>query len=336
MFLSIIAFTFSCVKQKESENFRNALSNIENGFLLVQTYEGSNQVVHPDIIWDNMNQKFWLAITPYPDFQDAFENPCLYHSENGMTFLDSGISNPLVEAPNTGFNCDPDIFYDMFGKKHIIYVETKNPLYQILHILHLDKNNSVARDTLWFHAMEDPISSSDFILSPTVVRIHNAYGMYYVNLIRSSQFKNEIKFGLFSDLNNLNHSSFEKLDVDIPLNYNPWHIDVFHTGKFFIMILNGFYGGKYDNNGGSLTSEYSIQVLTSKNGINWHNHGDFLGHGNSKSLEICTNTDPFFKYVYRGTGLYSENLDLLVLWYSYVTTDNVWKLAVHKFYTPFK
>lgn len=301
------------------------------GYLSVSTYDGSGQVVHPDVLWDDDKQEFWMGITPYPDFQDSFENPCLYYSNDGMSFVANAISNPLAPKPIQGFNCDPDIFFDWNGQKKMIYVETVTPKFQIVHLLNIQNDFSVKRDTLWHHEWDSLSNENEFVLSPSIVPFQQQYWMYYVNLVKDASKPNEIKLGKLSELNKAQLSNFHNLNIDLPIDYNPWHIDVFHTGKRFVMLLNGFYGAKYENNGGSLTGEYSIQLLTSKDGLVWKNHGDIIGSGNPQSQAICSNLDSYFRYVFRGSGVYSEKLNKLVVWFSYVSTDNVWKLAVHKF-----
>jgi len=330
-FFTTVLLVLSCKKERESDEYIQAIQNIENKLLTISTYEGSGQVVHPDVLWDEGKKQFWLAITPYPDYQDQFENPCLYHSVDGMNFSDSGISNPLAPAPVQGFNCDPDVFLDRDGSKKMIYVETRTPDFQIIHILsfHPISIQSFTKDTLLIHEFDATDPKTEFILSPSVVVEPLNYHIYYVNLLRPAAEPNEIKMAASRQLNNLQVQDFVKLNVPMPENYNPWHLDVFKTSGKYVMLLNGFYGGKYDNNGGSLTGEYSIQLLTSSNGIDWKNHGDIIGKGNPEAEAIIP--DPHFRYVYRSSGLYSQKLKKLVVWYSYVTTANVWKMGVHKF-----
>ncbi len=92
--------------------------------LSIPTYEGSGQTVHPSII-DFQNEyakaqwggyRFWMAITPYPQSNDAFENPSIFASHDGKNWVvPSGIENPLVSAPGGwehGFHNDPDLIYN--------------------------------------------------------------------------------------------------------------------------------------------------------------------------------------------------------------------------------
>lgn len=241
IFTLLILF-FSCKKQKESDEYIQAIQAIENGLLNVSTYEGSGQVVHPDVIWDENKEQFWLAITPYPDYQDQYENPSLYHSIDGMNFSDSGISNPLAPAPVHGFNCDPDIFFDRDGLKKMIYVETRTPDFQIVHRLSFNPISlqSITKDTLLLHEFDSTDPKTEFILSPSVLVEPLNYRVYYVNLVKSAAEPNEIKMAVQSQLTHLQVQAFVKLNIPMPENYNPWHLDVFKTPKKYVMLLNGF------------------------------------------------------------------------------------------------
>lgn len=331
--ISGIFTVLSCNRDVESPEFLHMMENTTSGYLELTTYDGSNQVVHPDVLWDCETNQILLAITPYPDFQDFYENPSLYVSKDGMGW--DGMKNPLVHAPTGGFNCDPDLFYDLHRKKKLIYVETIRNSHQTVKLIDVEGLPKLKIDTLLFNNFSESKSSREFILSPSLTTHEKKYWCYYVNLRKSAKKNNQVKLGVFEHLDNFDLSSFKEINLPLPDNYSPWHLDVFHTGKRFIMLLNGFYGGKVDQDGGSVTREYSIQVLSSTNGLDWKNHGDFIGKGNTQSEDICKNTDPYFHYVYRGTGFYSEKLNILNIWYSYVSTDNVWKLSLQKFYLSF-
>lgn len=108
--------------------FPNAISP-----LVTPTYDGSGQTVHPSVIdflaeynmasW--RGYRYWMAHTPYPGGNDAYENPSLLASHDGQTWVTpAGISNPLTagrpgfdggggayEEPG-GWNADSDLCYD--------------------------------------------------------------------------------------------------------------------------------------------------------------------------------------------------------------------------------
>jgi hypothetical protein len=64
--------------------------------------------VHPCVLyvpegWRGSN--YWAVTTPYPDANSLYENPCIYRSDDGVTWEDPG-TNPIVPAPGSGYNSD--------------------------------------------------------------------------------------------------------------------------------------------------------------------------------------------------------------------------------------
>ena len=106
--------------------------------LIIPTYDGSGQVVHPSVI-DFLNEygieawsgyRYWMVLTPYPDSQEQFENPSLYASHDGFTWVvPRNISNPLITAShvgNKGFLFDPDMIYNPDSGQLWIYFRFAN------------------------------------------------------------------------------------------------------------------------------------------------------------------------------------------------------------------
>ena len=83
----------------------------------IPTYDGSGDVVEPDVVhvpggwhgWD-----YWMAYEPYPHSNDYFENASIATSPDGITWgVPDGVVNPVVPRP-TGdvvHNSDPDLVY---------------------------------------------------------------------------------------------------------------------------------------------------------------------------------------------------------------------------------
>lgn len=101
--------------------------------LRIPTYDGSGQVVHPSVI-DFLNEygvevwsgyRYWMVLTPYPFSQDQYENPSLYASHDGFTWVvPENISNPLITASkigDRGFLFDPDMIYNPDSDQLWIY-----------------------------------------------------------------------------------------------------------------------------------------------------------------------------------------------------------------------
>src|SRR5699024_11874226 len=70
--------------------------------LYINTYEGYNQVIHPDVIYfpDRWNgYRYWMSYTPYPWTNDFYENPSIAVSDDGVRWeTPEGLKNTLDEV----------------------------------------------------------------------------------------------------------------------------------------------------------------------------------------------------------------------------------------------
>jgi hypothetical protein len=172
-------------------------------------------VVHPDILWDEEKGKFWLGITPYPDYVDDFENPSLYYSNDGMHFQSNGIENPLSPEPLHGFNCDPDIFLECDRSLKMTYIETTPPL-QILHHLCISSDLQITNDTLWVFPLDTLKQKKSLILSPSIIREKDHYKIFFVELKKGTASPNEVQFAELGSLKNLHQNKFKDLKLPLP------------------------------------------------------------------------------------------------------------------------
>jgi len=84
-----------------------------NTFLDISTYDGSNQVVHPCVIYTGSGWNgyaYLMAMTPYPHEDSRFENPSMRYSRDGFTWeMIPGQPDPVIGRPPVGFLSDPNI-----------------------------------------------------------------------------------------------------------------------------------------------------------------------------------------------------------------------------------
>lgn len=82
----------------------------------IPTYDGSGQCTHPSVLYFPSSFggfKYWMAFTPYPDFDTSKENPSIVCSNDGVTWdTPPGLSNPLAGPPELGFYADTSLVYD--------------------------------------------------------------------------------------------------------------------------------------------------------------------------------------------------------------------------------
>lgn len=73
---------------------------------------GANGVVHPDVIYFPAGMDgytYWMVYTPYPPA--ASEIPCIVRSNDGITWTDAGIANPVIALGADDCVADPDFIY---------------------------------------------------------------------------------------------------------------------------------------------------------------------------------------------------------------------------------
>jgi hypothetical protein len=74
------------------------------------------QSTHPSVLffpdgWGRGKWKYWMAMTPYKDGNDAYEDPCILVSNNGISWqAPVGVTNPLADASgNPEYHSDVDL-----------------------------------------------------------------------------------------------------------------------------------------------------------------------------------------------------------------------------------
>lgn len=100
--------------------------------LVVPTADNSGEAVHPDVVrfpspWHGW--EYWMAFTPFPKGNEAFENPSIVVSHDGLRWQPpAGLTNPLAKTPSQkGYNSDPDLTYDVAGDRLILIYREVTP-----------------------------------------------------------------------------------------------------------------------------------------------------------------------------------------------------------------
>ena len=79
----------------------------------------SQGVLHPDVVYFPNGQngyKYWMVYTPYTNPTQGKENPSIVRSNDGVTWTDNGVTNPVISPGIPGTfndleNPDPDFMY---------------------------------------------------------------------------------------------------------------------------------------------------------------------------------------------------------------------------------
>jgi Alanine-zipper, major outer membrane lipoprotein len=191
---------------------------------------GNSEYVHPQIInfprkWNGYT--YWMAITPYKDNSEAYENPCIYVSNDGKNWLTPpGVTNPLQPYPASGRHySDPCWILDKNGYTlHLIYRE----------------NGTGINDRYWLQSSDDGrnwsqkeiiYQSSNSIVSPDVVYFNGKYFMYFIDITDSYKLK-RVQSEDLKTWTNLN--TCEILGTSKIL----WHFEVYQSAEGLMLIAN--------------------------------------------------------------------------------------------------
>ena len=98
--------------------------------LTLATPDASGQAVHPDVVYvagGFAGHRYWLAATPYTASNSDLENPCIWYSDDGLTWsVPTGLTNPIVPKPTSGYNADPALVYDEQANQLRVYWMRRN------------------------------------------------------------------------------------------------------------------------------------------------------------------------------------------------------------------
>ena len=292
---------------------------VEQSILItIPTYDGHNQVVHPDII--THNGLFYLTITPYPWSNVNDENPSFYSSADGLNFTPTG-QNPIVNHPDGGYNDDPDLIIDpLTGMFSIYYNETpKNYNKQYLALL---RSPDGVEWTDHRKLVEFRTGAGEpFIVSPAVVYYAGHYFMFHVevdtdekahspNLCTRDPHKHQIKVMFSEDGVNWDKHKDEGINIDFPADFNPWHMNIVQGNGHFYMLVNGYRRGFCDR--------HYLYLAVSDDLANWH----FIDR------PIVTASKEFFdsKIIYRSAAIVEG--DNMYVYFSFYKYDRRWMLGI--------
>lgn len=88
-------------------------------------YVGS-EFVHPDVLYfaEGWNgYRYWMAITPFQNGDSQYENPSIYASHDGQSWVTpAGLTNPVIPYPGSpNFNADPCLVDGLDGRLYMFY-----------------------------------------------------------------------------------------------------------------------------------------------------------------------------------------------------------------------
>jgi len=277
-------------------------------YLLIPTYDGSGQAIHPDIIEfrngfkGGLSKKYThiLAFTPYPNGNDDYENPSVVVSNTPTTeFVEDNIQNPIDFPEPPRYNSDTDIVFHN-GTFYLFYRD----YYAGVFYLRLRKSKDLVN---W----SDEITLNGIVrdlLSPAIIydEHEGKFKMWGVS-------REDRTVEYYESDDGVNWHSRTFTDIPQYLTYNgidwsAWHIDVqkmWLSKKYYALIVYHIV----DDDG------HSLFFAESDDGIHWLVYDEpVLSPGQSGSWDDYM--------IYRSTFIIEEGY--FKCWYSARNVDNVW------------
>lgn len=227
------------------------------------------QSTHPSIVHipGGLNGfTYYMAMTPYLDGDDEYENPCIVVSNDGITWVVAiGQDNPVDVQPGSpgAYNSDVDLRW--YGDALWLFWRTYDP------------SATGAEETIYYSTSTDGISwsekalaySSDHtvrrLLSPTLLLEDGAWTMWAVDIVPSPNVVVRLQGGASPA-----DTWAEPVSVNMGLmrpGKEPWHLSIIRQDTGYVALLadctqdvSGVAGG--------------LLFCTSVDGLTWTNSGD--------------------------------------------------------------
>ena len=284
--------------------------------LRLATFDGSGEVVHPDVArvprgWAPARR--FLAVTPYPGGEVTREIPSIYESGDPAEWdVPAGVTNPIVKR-GKGYLSDPDLLFEPERRELWMYFR------------HVDERNSVfltasADGTHWSTPTPVISAPNHELVSPAVVRVsENTWHMWAVNAGPVGCISKSTTVEHRTSTDGLHWSSPQTVDVSGPGALPPWHIDV-----IWVPELQEFWA-LYNEKPPDTCATEALRLSTSRDGITWTQH--------PTPVLRAGVTSEFHDIVYRSTLEYDARTDMVTLWYSGARAAGdiwIWSAAVER------
>ncbi len=267
--------------------------------LILRTYDGSGQSVHPDFVapgpaWGSGLK--YLVSTPYPGSSDKHENPSLYASADGLTW-DAAPGAPMpLTTPRTGFLSDPDIVYsEPQNDLSVYYRQADGRSDRIL----LMRSSDGAKWSEPLQLLSGPFAT---ILSPSVVRRGEGdWLMWSVNASGGCH-GNSTTVQLRRSANGVTWTAPEPVVLPLPTNRFAWHIDVQW------IEARQEYWALFPAKAPGTCATRTLYLATSHDGVTWTTV--------SQPVLTAGSIPEFQHVVYRSTFAYDAASDSITFWFS--------------------
>ena len=216
--------------------------------LSIKTYVGGgDQPTHPKVLyfkngWNG--HKYWMSYTPYPNNNNAEENPCITYSDDGYNWSEVGISNPIAR---------PTLNKYFFSDSHLVYREDTNTLECWFRECCNDSGSTdYNKETIWRMTSTDGVMWSNKqelfshkdsmaeVLSPAVIYDEGKYKIWICYKRQSLKY--------YESNDGTNWQYIRDISINPNDNFKVWHFDIIKTSKGYEFVGCYQYNGQFDKN----------------------------------------------------------------------------------------
>tara|TARA_B100001123_G_scaffold140264_1_gene163024 strand:- start:9442 stop:10470 length:1029 start_codon:yes stop_codon:yes gene_type:complete len=234
---------------KKKENIKLADTILLN----IPTSDNFRQAVHPDVIYikegfGKNKHKFWMTCTPYPNQDDRYENPEVFSSEDGLSWVSPKENmNPIFKKPKdfSSHNSDTAIIYD--NKKLIVFF--RSSFYKNGKFKNLLQSIESEDGEDWKNLKVLMQSDKNHFLSPSIKKIKNEWIMWTVDCEGRDENTLSVYRRASNDL--IKWTKNTKVQcINLPKMIFPWHLGLEIIDNKIVCIITSCekFGGKKSSN----------------------------------------------------------------------------------------
>ena len=286
--------------------------------LNLETSDGSGQATHPDVVYipEGFGLKgwnYWMVCTPYPFAQSRVENPEIFASYDGISWIvPDGVKNPLVPTPKAlrDHNSDPDLIFHentlWLFYRQTSYDERRNG--PVENAIYLMKSSEGVQWSSPAKVLSEQTGMQ--LLSPAVIRNGGFFAMWTIEM-----HNRELKLMHRTSSDARNWSSPEPCRIiGLDKGRHPWHIDVIRETCRLSAILVSYLGPEHSGGSGSRVH----YAYSEDNGRTWFLDGFLLDQVYEFESQLH----------YRASlRLLDEGRKTYGMWYSAASLANVFSIA---------
>ena len=237
--------------------------------LEMPTHDGAGQTCHPSVLyfpngWNGW--KYWMAHTPYPNFQEAHEDPNIAVSNDGTTWqVPEGLTNPLDDGLGRPNYHNSDTHLVMHGNTMVVTWRTVDRPNGGQNIIYARTSADGVNWTAKTEVLKVPLGSAEStFVAQSLVKMPTGWRLYG---IRSNYGPNRLGY-YETSVNTIpktsDWGSAKDCDLgEIPTGRDMWHSEVqrLSANDWVAVISDGRYG--------STGVDGDIYLARSTDGIKW-------------------------------------------------------------------